>query len=365
MRGRSWLAILGFAIAAAVWARTALAVAGPAADRALYEEGRQAILEMRWRDATDTLSRLLSAHPGSDYEDDALYWRAFARAEARECAAAYSDLALLEERHPGSPRAEAGRALRVRCAGVLLVDSPADPRREEYASLISRASHSETLPARLSAAEVLLTTSPAEGARALSEVGSQLRDGTLVEIVLDRHFGEAGALARPADPTQPLGPANALVLVRRTAGADALSIPEAARAARPYGPGRYPPTTRAAISSALAVLRRSLGSAGYSAGQEVSRVLHAEDSEIHLYRGPSETVRILVLDRRRGYNPGNLRVFVEREGEASELSLGEAERMVEGEDTRAMGPRALTFVGSSLALIRLDLEPPASAGEER
>jgi hypothetical protein len=308
---------------------------------------------------------LLTAHPDSDFDDDALYWRAFARAEAHECAAAYSDLSLLEKRHPGSPRAEAGRALQVRCAGALLLDSPADPRREEYARLISRASRSETLPERLSAAEVLLTTSPAEGARALSEVGSELRDSALVEIVLDRHFGEAGALARPADPAQPLAPANAIVLVRRPAGADALSIPEAARATRAKGQDRYPAATQAAIADALTALRRSLGSAGFSAGQELSRVLHAEDSEIHLYRGPSETIRILVLNRRRGYNSANLRVFVERDGESSELSLGEAERMVDGGDTRAMGPRALTFVGSSLALIRLDLEPPASAGEER
>jgi hypothetical protein len=364
MRTRPRLATLGLAVAAAVCA-PARPLSATAPDRALYEAGRQAILEMRWREAADTLTRLLSTHPGSNFDDDALYWRAFARAEAGDCAAAYSDLARLEEQHPASPRAEAGRALRVRCAGALLIERPSDPRREEYARLISRASRSETAPERLSAAEVLLTTSPAEGARALSEVGSLLRDGSLVEIVLDRHFGEAGAVARPADPARPLGPANALVLVRRPAGADALSIPEAARAARPNGPGRYPPAARAAISEALASLRRSLGSAAYSAGQEASRVLHAEELEIHLYQGPFETVKILVLDRRRGYNPGNLRVFVEREGGTSELGLGEAERMVEEEDTRVMGPQALTFVGSSLALIRLDLETPASAGEER
>lgn len=360
LRAAPVLPVAALAAAAAV-----LASSIPAPDRALYEQGRQAVLEMRWKDAEVSLARLLETYPGSPFSDDALYWRAFARAEAGGCASAYADLTLLEERYPGSPRVAAGRALRVRCAGALLATDPDDPKRADYARLIAEATRRDALPARLSAAEVLLAADPVEGARAVRSVAAGLKDRTLVEVVLDRHFGEALAVARPADPALPLGAANAVVLVRRPDGADALSLPEALRATRDESESAYPPRTRAAIEHALANIRQAGLRESPGGGREASRVVQIEDTEMHLYRGPEETVRILVLNRGLGYREDNVRVFVQRGGQHAELSARDAERMVEAGDTRTMGPRALRFVGSSLALIRLDLDSVAGPGGGR
>jgi hypothetical protein len=322
-------------------------------------------MEMRWEEAGAALGRLLAVHPDSPYADAALYWRAFARAEAGDCASAYADLVTLEERHPRSPRAAAARALRVRCAGSLLAASPDDPKRGDYARLINRATRADALPARLSAAEVLLAADPAEGARALGAIAVDLPDRTPLEVLLDRHFGSAAAVARPADPALPLGPANAVILVRRPGGVDALGIPAALRAARDPSDSAYPPRTRARIEQALGEVRQAAGDDAVRSGREVSRVSQVDDSEIHLYRGAAETVRILVLNRRKGYREDNVRVFVEQGGRQTELGLREAEKMAEAGGTRVMGPRALTFVGSSLALIRLDLEALVELGENR
>ncbi len=337
----------------------------PAPDRALYEEARQAILEMRWKEADAALGRLLESRPDSAYADDALYWRGFARAEAGDCGSAYEDLSLLEERYAGSPRAAAGRVLRVRCAGILLATDSADPRRADYARLIAAATRSDTLSARLSAAEVLLGADPVEGARALRALAPTLEDRSLLDVLLDRHFGASAAVARPADPARPLGPANAVILVRRAAGVDALGVAEALRASRDDSGSSYGAAARAAIERSLDDIRRAMESAEDGDGREVSRVVHVEDSEIHLYRGSGETVRILVLDRARGYQDSNVRVFFERGDQQAEMGAREAERMAEGGDTRVMGPRALTFVGSSLALIRLDLGAVAGLGGRR
>lgn len=337
----------------------------PPPDRALYEQGRQAIMAMRWDQAAGALGRLLAAYPDSPFADDALYWRAFALAEAGDCASAYPDLATLEERYPRSPRAAAGRSLRVRCAGSLMAASPDDPKRGDYARLISEATRADALPARLSAAEVLLSADPVEGARALRVVAADLRDRAPLEVLLDRHFGSSPAVARPADPALPLGPANAVILVRRPGGADALAIPEALRAARDQSDSAYPPRTRIRIEQALGEVRHAAVTDPAHSGREVSRVAQVDDSEIHLYRGAAETVRILVLNRRKGYREDNVRVFVEQGGRQAELGLREAEKMVESGSTRTMGPRALTFVGSSLALIRLDLDALVELGEAR
>lgn len=359
------LAALLTLAAAAVAATVAVPSGSASPDRALYEEGRQAVLEMRWKDAETALARLLQSHASSSYTDDALYWRAFARAEAGDCSSAWADLTDLEKRFPSSPRAAAARALRVRCAGALLAARPDDPGRSDYTRLIAEATRHDSLPGRLSAAEVLLAADPVEGARALREVASGLRDRTLLEVVLDRHFGEALAVARPADPALPLGPANAVVLVRRPDGAEALGVPEALRAARDASESGYPARTRSAIEQALASLRGAGARDGAADGRETSRVSQVEDTEVHLYRGAGETVRIVVLDRDHGYRDDNVRVFVERGERHTELDPQEAERMVQAGDTRVMGPRALTFVGSSLALIRLDLEAVEALGGPR
>lgn len=332
----------------------------PAPDRALYEEGRQAVLEMRWTDAIGVFERLLASHPRSPFGDGALYWRAFARAEAGDCAAAYTDLLALEERHPASPRAAAGRALRVRCAGTLLMERPDDPRRAEYARLITEATQRDALPARLSAAEVLLSADPVEGARAVHALAAGLQDRTLLEVLLDRHFADSLALARAADPALPLGPANAVVLVRRPDGVEALGVAEALRVARDDKGSAYSPRARADIQRALDAIRRAYSRGNGTVGRERSRVARVDESEIHLYHGSEETVRILVLDRRRGYREENVRVFVEHGARLTELSMREAEKMAQEGDTRVMGAHALTFVGSSLALIRLDLEAATS-----
>jgi hypothetical protein len=81
-----------------------------------------------------------------------------------------------------------------------------------------------------------------------------------------------------------------------------------------------------------------------------------EDTEIHLYRNGDEVVRILVLNRDQGYHESNVRVFVERDGNITEVPARDAERMAARGDTRLLRERSLTFVGSSLALIQLDLE---------
>jgi hypothetical protein len=339
----------------------AAASAGPLPDQVLFEQGRQAVLELRWSDATAALTRLLEAYPDSSYSDGARYWRAFARAEAGDCASAYSDLIALEERFPSSPRLPAARALRVRCAGALLASSSQGVERAKYARVISDASQHSTLPARLSAADVLLSADPAEGARALREATAGLDDPTLAEVILDRHFGDALALARPADPSLPMGPANAVILVRTGNGMEALGVPEALRAAGDDSASGFPTHVRIAVEEALLAVRRAGARPGAAAGREASRVAQVEDTEIHLYRGGLETVRIVVLSRRNGYRDDNVRVFVERDGRIVELSAREAEQMVRESDTRAMGQRALTFVGSSLALIRLDLGAAAAA----
>ncbi|MEE9217441.1 MAG: tetratricopeptide repeat protein [Acidobacteriota bacterium] len=353
-------------VMSAVLSATALAAPpGPPADRVLYEDGRQAVLEMRWAEASTTFERLLRKYPDSSFGDAALYWQAFTLIESGDCASAYAQLEILEKRYPSSPRARAGRALRVRCAGKLLIEGSGGERAADYAHLIAEASHTGEMPARMSAAEVLLSTRPVEGVRTLQELARDLDDPSLLEVILDRHFGGASAVSRPLDPALPLGPTNAVILVRYRNRIQALGLAEALRAAKGETDSDYPASLRSAIHDALLEVRRSALRRRPTAEAERSQVAQVDDTELHLYHRGDETVRILVLNRERGYREENIRVFFERNGELTELPVSEAEKMARVGDTSLMGSSALTFVGSSLALIRVDLEAAAALGGGR
>ncbi|MCZ6779416.1 MAG: tetratricopeptide repeat protein [Acidobacteriota bacterium] len=334
---------------------------GLPADRSLYEEGRRAVLERRWEAASVVFERLLAAHPDSAYLDDALYWYAYSRAESGECELAYEKLRSLEERFPESHRAVAGHALRVRCAGALLITEPDHPSADEFSILISGTTDERhSTMARLAAVEVLLSTDPVEAARALQTLAGEVEDSSLLEVTLDRHFGGKWAIARPADPAFRLGAANAVVLVRQPDGVAALSLAQALHATAGEAGAAYPERVRADIHEALLDVRQASIRPQKPGRRERSQVVQIEDMEVHLYHRGNEAVRILVLNREHGYESDNVRIFVERDGRLTDLAVADAEKMAEEGNTRVLGRGALTFVGSSLALIKLDLGATAA-----
>src|SRR5262249_36130442 len=67
-----------------------------------------------------------------------------------------------------------------------------------------------------------------------------------------------------------------------------------------------------------------------SEGGSMSAIVKVVDGEVHYYRNGDETSRIVVLSRQAGFQPENVRVFIENPSGIREVPLEEARRLGAG-----------------------------------
>jgi HEAT repeat protein len=96
-----------------------LAGAHAQSDEAIYNDARRALNRQRFDEAVQGFRKLRSTYPQSGYDDDSLYWEAYALERSGNLKAAVSALDVLRVAHPESPTMSDARALHIQVCSEL------------------------------------------------------------------------------------------------------------------------------------------------------------------------------------------------------------------------------------------------------
>jgi len=347
-------------------------------DQDLYARGRDAVFAERWDEARKVLEDLIRRHPNSSHADDAHYWLGMALYESHEPDRAYGILKQMQERFPESPWSDDGRVLMVRCAeAALLAGSPerssrgagetdvTDPtvRIAEYEAFLQRSTRDTSSRVQLLAIDTVLGARPEMAPELLPRLSSGRASREATGIVLDRFFGGARVKVLMERTSLGFTEGNVAVMVRTGDRVEPLGLHEALELAGPAGRGskRFDAEILDELREKLVEAERTLiEPAGPGTiestddGLSRSAIIKVVDGEVHYYRNGDETSRIVVLNRQAGFNPGNVRVFVETLSGMKELPLNEARGLKAG-GSEGIGDPTVRYLKAALAIIEIDL----------
>lgn len=356
------------------------------ADQDLYARGRDAVFAEKWSEARDAFEDLIRRQPGSAYADDAHYWLGMAYYESREPERGYSILKQLQSRFPDSPWNDDGRALMVRCAEAALVagarsgssgrgsPSPLNigadaSRRAEYESFLRQSTSDSSSKVQLLAIDTVLETRPEMAPELLPRLNNGRASKEAAGMVMDRFFRDARVKILMEQPGLGFTEGNVAVMVRSNDTVSQLTLTEALDLVGPGGRAsrRFDPATLDEMREKLVKAERGLIEPGgpgtvESAPDDHSRtaIVKVVDGEVHYYRNGDETTRIVVLRREAGFDPSNVRVFVENREGIREVPLKEARILAPG-GRFALSEPTVRYLKAALAIIEIDLNRTSGA----
>jgi len=367
----------------------ALLLATPVAageERDLYNRGLDAAFSEKWADARDVFRDFIRQHPDSVYSDDAHYWLGMALYELEDPGRAYETLKEMTAAYPDSPWSDDGRLLMVKCAMAALkqaagngpqrgsaslrtAPAPTPAMLAEYRDFIDMSTDDSSSKVQLFAIDSVLGTNPEKAPELLPKLSSGGSSPEATEMVLDRFFSGQDVMVTVGNPTLGWTDGNIHVMVRRGGQVDYLGLSEAIRLVDSGPSARFDEPMLKDIRAKLLDVERGLVREGEPAslelpssgdGKSMSTIVKVIDGEVHYYRNPSETTRVVVLNRHAGFKADNIRVFVETRSGTREIPLAEARRMVEGTaSAQGLSDATVRYLKAALAIIEIDLSREA------
>lgn len=379
-RAGSFLLVIAMSLAAGG------AVLAVGEDQTLYEEGRNAVFEERWKDARRIFEDLTRRYPQSAHSDDSRYWLGMSFYEMGDPEQAYAILKELNTLYPDSPWSDDSRVLMVRCAeaalrravdraapGGLRADRPADPR-SEYRAFIEKSTRDASARVQVLAIDTMLGTNPGRAPELLPRLSGDRTSREAADLVLDRFFGGDRVKVTLESPMLGLRDGNVAIMVRQNDRITYLSLSEATDLLRGTGtPPRFDPSITNEVREKLLQAERNLVREGDPGTVEtipglgsrnMSAIIKVVDGEVHYYRHGDETVRILVLRREAGFTEENIRIFTEIRGNVRQIGLAQARSLSPAAPASGAGPLSeatVRYLKAALAILEIDLSRKTGA----
>ncbi len=365
------------AVVLAIAALQGGAVASAAEDRDLYDRGRTAVFDEQWSEAGSVLDELIRRFPDSPFADDAHYWRGMALYEDGQAERAYGVLKQMGSRYPSSPWSDDARALMVRCALAAMRSSPdhggsmvTAARATEYEAFLERSTRDSNARVQLLAIDTVLRARPGRAVDLLPRLSSGGAPREAAGLVMDRFFGGERVKVTMADPALGLQEGNVTVMVRDGGRALQLGLEQALRSLGDPGAAGLDESLLSEIQEKLLRLEKQLVREGGPGSLEApavpgsdraSAIVKVVDGEMHYYRNGQEAVKILVLKREAGFDPDNVKIFLETRAGQRAVGLAEARELSPGGRQAGLSEASVRYLKAALAIIEIDLTRSAGA----